>query len=486
MRSGLDVRLGVVEPQIVHLPPDVHSLDGAGEAISLADAYGICDGFRLDDSQRFTLRAALGERVDGSWAAATVCDFEPRQNGKNDTVAARELAGLLVFEERLIIHTAHEFATANEAFLRMVGVFEGSPDLRARVAHIYYANGAQSIHLKTGQRLLYRARTAGAGRGFAKADLVVYDEAQHLQPEHVAASGPTRLANPNAQAWYMGSGGLATSTNAWRLRRRALAGGGGRFAYVEHTAERMTVEGGRLVSRRPAVLDREAWAQANPAYGRRISDESLLSLHDELGPDLFARECLCMWDAEPGGEGGEIDPALWAALADASSSIVSNHRLALDVSPDRRWASFGAAGRRADGRLHVEAWERRPGTGWVLEVAVASWELRHIPFRIQTGSPAGAFIVPLRERGVEVVEVSASEHAQALGQFLDACECDGLRHLGGSALNMAVAGGVVRASGDVSLWGRRTSKVDISPLVAVTLAVGGVPEAVEESLTFAY
>jgi hypothetical protein len=33
-------------------------------------------------------------------------------------------------------------------------------------------------------------------------------------------------------------------------------------------------------------------------------------------------------------------------------------------------------------------------------------------------------------------------------------------------------------SGDAELWGRRQSKVNISPLVAATLALGGLPKDV--------
>ena len=126
MRSQLADRLGVQEPTLQHLPPDVHSLDAAEEAIELADRYGVCDGFPLSESQRSTLRGAGWASVrDGSWAASVVADFKPRQGGgKSDTIAARELAGLILFGERLIIHTAHEFPTANESFLRLVAVFD--------------------------------------------------------------------------------------------------------------------------------------------------------------------------------------------------------------------------------------------------------------------------------------------------------------------------------------------------------------------------
>jgi hypothetical protein len=482
MRSQFAVRLGVQDPTILHLPPDVVSLAAAVEAIDLANAYGVADGHPLSGSQEFTLRAGLGERADGSWAATAVADFKPRQGGgKSDTIAARELAGLVLFGEQLIIHTAHEFPTANESFLRLVAVFENWDDLRAKVERIRYANGEQGIELLSGQRLKYRARTGGSGRGFAKADLVVYDEAQHLQAEHLAASGPARAANPNSQSWYAGSGGLSTSRNAWRMRRRALEGDAGRLAYVENSGEVVSIVDGRVVSTRPDVEDREAWERAIPGLGRWVLDETLVGLLDELGPELFARELLCVWDPEPGDEGEHAIPN-WSVLTDPGSSITSHHRIALDVSPDRRFAALGAAGRRGDGRLHVEVIEHRPGTDWVLDVAVRSWRLLHIPVRVQTGSPAASFVAPLREAGVEVVEVSSAEYAQATGMVLDAAAGGVLHHVGGSSLNAAVRGAVLRESGDVVAWGRRTSRVDISTLCAVTIAAGGVPAAPSRGL----
>jgi hypothetical protein len=470
MRSQLDVRLGVLEPQIVHLPPDVASLAAAEETIELADSYGICDGFPLDESQKITLRAGLGERADGSWAASTVGDFEPRQNGKNDTCNARELAGLILFGEQLILHTAHEFPTANESFLRLVAIFENWDDLRKRVARIRYANGEQGIELLSGQRLKYRARTGGSGRGFAKADLVVYDEAQHLQAEHVAASGPAKLANPNSQAWYMGSGGMGSSANAWRMRRRALAGNAGRFAYVEHTAEKVSLFGGQVVSERPDVVDREAWATANPAYGRRIEDEKLEDLLGELGPELFARECLCLWDPELGAEGAVLDPVSWAKLADNDSFADDPLAFALDISPSRRSGSIAACGRREDGLLHVEVVENLDETGWMVDRMVQLVE-KHRPMAValDPGGPAGSLVALLAEVGIQVMGLPARELGQACGGFYDDVAQAKLRHLGQPELNEAAAVARKKPLGDAWRWSRKGDH-DISPLYAATVA----------------
>lgn len=473
-----EVLLGSQRPQILHLPPDVHSLAAAAEVIELADAYGVADGWPLDESQKFTIRAACGLRADGTWAASTVADFEPRQNGKNDALAAREIAGLILWGEQLIIHTAHEFPTANEAFLRIVAVFEAWDDLRSKVARIRYANGEQGIELLSGQRLKYRARTGGSGRGFAKADLVVYDEAQHLQSEHVAASGPTKLANKNSQAWYVGSGGLTTSVNAWALRKRALSGKGGRLAYVEHTAEDVTLDAsGKVLSVRPDVLDRDGWALANAAYGYRITDEKMFDVLGELGPDLFARECLCIWDPLPDmGSGGPIDLVRWAELIDEKSATTSAWSVAVDVSPDTRWASVCAAGRRSDGQIHVELLARRPGTEWVLGFARENLGAAG-SFRIATSGPGG-FLIPLfEEAGIPVESVSAGDVTAACSRLISAVAEGTIHHRGGNELPAALSNATISQRGDAQSWSRVKSSGDISALVAATIAVGGVAEA---------
>lgn len=478
MTSSVLVGQPVATPSICHLPPDVASLDAAQEAIEWGEAYGL----NLDADQRMTLTAALGERPDGSWAAAEVADFKGRQAGKNDTVKVRQGAGIDLFGERLIIHTAHEFATANEDFLRLVAVYEAYDDLRKSIARVRYANGEQGIEFRSGARIKYRARTGGAGRGFSKADLVIYDEAQHLQPEHLGASFPTMLVNPNFQAWFCGSGGFEGSRQAWALRRRALFGDGGRFAYTENTAQAISVEDGRIVLAMPEDLLSEEVLATHPGYAHgRVSHESMVTMFNALGPELFARELLCVWEPEPGDESGPVDLRQWStALVDESSKIVERHCFALDVAHDRSWSAFAVAGRRDDGRIHVEVIRTDKRTGWVVGAARALYEARREPIRVQKGSPAASFTDELREAGVEVLEVSVAEHAEAVGRFLDAVHNDGLRHLRQPSLYGALKVATLRSSGDASVWARRTSRADISPLVAVTLALGGVAQPVEE------
>jgi hypothetical protein len=72
-----------------------------------------------------------------------------------------------------------------------------------------------------------------------------------------------------------------------------------------------------------------------------------------------------------------------------------------------------------------------------------------------------------------VVPVNAKDQAQACGMLYDAVEQDAFRHLGEQALTSAVKGAVKRPLSDAWAWSRKNSGVDISPLVAVTLAGWG-------------
>lgn len=462
MSSLLDARTGEQVPTIQHLPPDVHSLAAAEEAIELADAYGVCDGHPLAESQRITLRAALGERADGSWAATRVGDFGPRQGtGKSDKIAARELAGLILFGEQLIIHTAHEFPTANESFLRLVAVFENWDDLRRRVARIRYANGEQGIELLSGQRLKYRARTGGSGRGFAKADLIVYDEAQHLLREHVAASGPAKLANPNSQTWYAGSGGLSTSAVAWALRRDAVLQRGGRLAYTEATAETVTVRDGHVITQQPDPADRNAWYRGIPGLGRWVGEEAEEALFDELGPELFARECLCVWDPEPSdANGGAFPLDAWLTLADPSAERGSNPSFGVATAPDRSWSAIAVAWRRPDGLVQVMVADYRPGASWL--------DARAQELRSTWGGETHVAAKGLVTDCDKPVSAALAHNALA-----DLVEAGSLRHGNQGELTTSVRAARWKPQGDTRVLDRKGS-ADISPLDAAAVAVQGL------------
>jgi hypothetical protein len=429
-------------------------------------------GLHLDEWQRYVMLNSLGVRADGKWAAFSVGLLVPRQNGKGSVLEARALAGLFQFQEQLIVWTAHEMKTAKEGFRRIVSLITQTPDLMRQVAAIKRGNDDRGVELHSGARLQFLARSSGSGRGFS-GDCIILDEAYNLNSDDMAALLPTLSAVPNPQIWYTSSAPMESSEQLHSVRRRGMAGDDPRLAFFEWS-----------MPKGADPRDRANQALANPGFPERIDAEAIDAEWREFNadedPSKFIRERCGVPDDPPTDS---LVVPNWAGLADPDSRIVSNRQIALDVSPDRRWAAFGAAGRREDRRLHVEAFDRRPGTGWVLERAAELAEKWRVPIRIDQTAPAASFIAQLEELGVDVEPVTAADHARAVGQFIDAAMNDGLRHLGGSMLDAALRGAVLRASGDAQLWGRRVSRSDITPLVAVTIALGGVPADVVVDVT---
>jgi hypothetical protein len=474
--SLLDVRrdlLGAQQPRILHVPDYVSST--GDEAVELAAMAGL----DLDEWQQFVLHHSLGEREDGKWAAFEVGIEVPRQNGKGGLLEARELAGLFLLGEMLMIHSAHEFATAEEALERMDNILEANPDLSRRVRTLKRSHGQEGVYLKTGQRLRYRTRTKGGGRGWS-ADWLGMDEAMVIPETMHGALMPTLSARPNPQIWYTGSAVDQESMEHGivfaRVRDRAIRAEDPALAYF----------GWSPAYDRPADIpeqvaaDPVTWAQANPALGIRITVEHIAREHRSMDPRTFAVERLGVgdWPNLDGTDSKGIGPETWQSLKDENSKPLDPVCFAFDVRPDRSKTAIGVSGVRGDGKYHVEVVDHRAGTGWVPD-RLAELVASHGPIAVicDEGSPAAALLAKIGQAGVIVQTVNGRQYAQACGSFFDMCDQDMLRHLGTPELAAALKGASTRPLGDAWAWSRKGSEVDISPLVSCTLALRGSIDA---------
>jgi hypothetical protein len=443
----------------------------------------------LDPWQQHILDVGLRERQDGNWAAFEVCVNVPRQNGKGGVIEARELAGLFLLGEKLILHSAHEFKTSIVAFRRIEQLVMGCPDLRKRVLRVRKTTGEEAIELVTGQVLRFLARSGGSGRGFT-GDCNILDEAMILGDDAMGALMPTMAAVPNPQIWYLGSAGIgAPSVQLGRLRRRAEAAVESgepdpSLAYFEWSVDAHRDECGPTCTDHDDPDDPQSWAKANPALGIRISPAHVRNERASLGSGgIFERERLGVgeYPSDTADTWQVIGEDAWRALAAAESEPSDPVAFAIDMTPERSHAAIGVAGDWRGG-THVEVVDHRPGTGWILDRAAELHEKwRPRCWVVDAGGPAGSLIADLEERlGVEVVQPKAREVAAACGQFYDAVAEQGLSHLDQAPLAAALAGAQKRPLGDAWAWARRIVSVDISPLVAVTLAKWGLGAEVEE------
>jgi len=447
--------LGVQTPRILVAPAAVTS--AGAEAVELAESAGLV----LDEWQRMALDVALGERSDGQWAAFEFGMVVSRQNGKGAVLEARELAGLFLFGEELILHSAHEFKTAQEAFRRVLFLVENSDHLRKRVARVRTSHGEEGIELIGGARLRFVARSTGSGRGFS-ADCVILDESYHLGGEAMAALLPVLSARPNPQVWYASSAAMSSSEQLHRVRLRALDGGDARLAYMEWSA-----------SEDDDPDDPETWAKANPALGIRVDPEFVASERAAMPLDVFRRERLSIPDPAPTSTSDVIiPPEAWAACVDAGSAVGGPVAFGVDVTPSREWSSVCVASRRDDGRLHVEVAAHGKGVSWVVPWLVERLAAHpNIGVVLDPSGPAGTLVPDLAAKQIDVLLTGARDMAQACGRFADAVLDEQLVHIGQEQLDAAVAGARRRSLGDAWAWARRDTSVDLSPLVGVTLAL---------------
>lgn len=463
----LDRRLvGDQRPRVCSVPGFVSS--SGAEAVELAASAGLI----LDPWQAWLLEQALGERADGSWAAFEVGLIVSRQNGKGSILEARELAGLFLLGEQLILHSAHEFKTAQEAFRRIRFLVESAPHLEREVARIRTSHGEEGIELKSGARLRFVARSTGSGRGFS-GDCVILDEAYNLGDQAMSALLPTLSARPNPQLWYTSSAGTELSVQLGRVRARGVKGVDPGLAFFEWSVPDET----------PAdeFGDPGLWAQANPALGIRISADHVGRERAAMSPQAFAQERLGIGSYPVEGVGwAVISERAWARLAEPSAPRpASPVAFGVDMTPDRSFASIGVAGRRPDGRLQVEVAEYRRGSAWVPDrLAQLAEQYDPCAVVLDPGSPAGSLAAPVKALGVDLTLLGVRELGAACGAFFDAARpAEGeptLVHLDEQPLNSALEGARRRDLGDGAwAWSRRATSVDISPLVAVTLAAWG-------------
>lgn len=468
------------------------------EAIDLCDSIGL----HLDDTQQLAMHHALVEDHEGRWESFEVVLNEARQNGKGGWIEGRELAGVLLFGDQVVIHTAHLFKTAEEGFIRLDRWFESSYDISRRVRQVKRGNGELAFLFHSGARIMFLARNDDSGRGLS-GDLTVMDEAMKLRSAPIGALLPVMSARPNPQLVYAASAGLGPqSEQLGALRARALADTpqpDQSMTYLEYSIDPHLKEcprgsdGALTCKNHDDREDERSWARANPSLGRRIRPAHVAREMASLkaAPEIFDCERLGVGNY-PSPDGAEtwliVAEATWRLLGDAASEIDGRVAFAADINPEQTAGAISVAGRRADGRMHTEVVEHRQGTAWMvpwLLERVERW--RPCALVIDAAGPAGKLIAQLEvawdrvaeQAGIErplhqhVVRPTGREVAQAYGQWQEAVKEDGLRHMPHPSLDAAVAGAKERDLGEAKALTRTASSVDISPLVATTLAAWG-------------
>lgn len=462
------------EPAYKLIPP-AHDRSAGREVIELLKRIDVL----LDDWQEDVLLAFMGRDRAGRWVVDETGLLVPRQNGKTVIFLGRALWGVVPrgrdveltrgFEDRRPesnLFSAHQYKTAIESFQTLVTWCE-HPLIAALGPKVTTGRGSESVHFtqagKNRGKTQLLARSQVSGRGFSP-DWIGVDEAFAIDDLAMAALKPAMAAREAPQMWFGSSAPMDGSTV---LRRLALAGRSGEqegLCYLEWCAPSDADPG-----------DPHAWAAANPALGRRLTERFTISERRILSPEDFARERLGLWVAE--AVVSVFGPGSWQACTDeaAAPPLGAATAIAIDVAPDRSRTSIGAAGALGDGRTLVQLLDTRQGVAWAAPVAAAIARA-HKPGAVwvDDAGQSRTLIPALEAAGVKVTRGTVADMVAGCGNIFDRVVEGRLAHLGQASLTAAVEAARQRDLGDGWAWSRRLSGGDITPLVACTLAAHGV------------
>lgn len=404
---------------------------------------------------------------DGSgFRYSTIVLSVPRRAGKSTLVLAANLDRLDVIPDARCWYTC---ANGREVAAKLFrDEWEPMVAPLSRLYRVRKSQGSEGVHKRRGSsRLQLFAPTATALHS-TNVDTATVDEAfaADIDEGEGIMSGitPAQLTRPWRQTWIVSAGGTIAST-WWDRWLTAGAQGLPGVAMFDWGADASAPD---YDPANPAV-----WASAHPTAGIAFP-MSVLEAEWGLRTDdaAFERAYLNVWPRPSEAlTASGVDLDAWRT---ASAPTVAPGRvtaIALDVAGDRSSASLAVAGPHATdpARIAVEVtW-----TGRVADLAAAVRAARaaHRGVPVVADSLVAASVVAELARAKVVVDpVGAGDHARACGHFTDRLTAATITHRAQAVLDDAVMGAARRPLGDAWLWSRRRSTVDISPLVAVTLA----------------
>jgi hypothetical protein len=393
-----------------------------------------------------------------------------RQAGKTTWLLAEALERCLFGPPfRRVWYTAQNGQYAREKWGELAEELAGPGAPLRRQIRAKFTNGTERLIFPNGSTFRPFPPTKDALHSM-QSDLVIVDEAWKHDAvrgaELMQAIGPTQATRPGAQVVIVSTAGTADSTWLRAFVDRGRAGDPA-VTYLEWA-----------IPDGADPMDLDAVAAAHPAVGRTINRQFL---EDQAGilaatPGEFARAYGNRWTSTL----EQLIPAAdWSLIRhrDAIPAVGVPPVFGADVAVDRSAAAIVSCWRSTEGVPVLELIAHEPGADWVAG-RLAELHHRHAAGVVLDGGtgPASTVVDALRHRDELpgwVRAVSPREYTTACANLLDAVTGHTVWHRGEPHLDAAVSAATRRTVGDGWAWSRRTPTVDVSPLIAGSLALDG-------------
>lgn len=388
--------------------------------------------------------------------------YVPRQSGKTTLILGWELQRALGWgRAQRIVYSAQ---TGNDARKKLIE--DQFPILEPRKAklgirRLLKGMGNEGVEFRNGSRLGLMASGDEAGHG-KTLDLGIKDEFfADVDDRRDQALGPAMITRADAQKVTASTAGTDASVPLNQLvdRGRESVKSGRRrgIAYFEWSADP-----------EDDPDDPDVWWACMPALGITMTEDSVRHERDVTfagRPGEFRRAYLNIASRT---DERLVPASTWDLVNSPDAAPAGDLTFGIDVNPEH---SAGAILAIADGVLEVV--EHRAGVSWLVGRARELDERWGEPWWAYDGrssAPIAALLPDLRDAELTLVEVKGEDIPGACGLFLNRVVDQRMTIRRHASLDAAIEGADRRFVGDGWTWDRRNSAVDISPLMAATLA----------------
>jgi hypothetical protein len=358
--------------------------------------------------------------------------------------------------------------TRLDAAARVIDAGDRLVQAGAEDVRVYRGIGNEHLRFENGSRIDVIAPNEHGAHGYS-IDLVILDEAWTVQPSVLQGLVPARAARPNSQMWVISTMGTEDSEvlNDLVAKGRDKTPG---LAFFEWSADEA---GG------DDVFNPEHWGRWMPALGNTVDTSSVEAALTILSPSEFKRAFGNVLTAVD----EELFPVeWWEETSDPYQQHGGEVVLAYDVNYNPDGATVAAAFPTERG-WHVDIVAYEPGESvlWILP------ELKRLAGSMKVQAVATAGGGPARSIHPEVEgwcdsrlipfrSMSVQDMGAAAGLFYDGLRTRTLTHGQSEQLDVAVSRARSKNSGDLWRFDKKLTRVDVSPLVASSVALFAAQE----------
>lgn len=414
--------------------------------------------------QKALLYDMLAVNKDGLWVHTRFGYSVPRQNGKNEVIAIREMYGLVKGER--ILHTAHRTSTAHAAWERLLFLLEKA---NIPIDSQFRAFGKEHIYTATGGRIEFRTRSSVGGLG-ETFDVLLIDEAQEYQDDQESALKYTIVSSDNPQTIFLGTPPTPYSSGTIfpKIRQKTLCGEMKNGGWAEWSVEDETDPN-----------DVDSWYETNPSLGYKLTERAI---EDEIGTDIvdFNIQRLGLWIKY--NQKSAISKTEWEKLYLAKLPKLEG-RLAVGIkyAKDGRNVAMAIACKCANDRIFVEVIdckEIRNGNDWIIKFLS---QLKDNCFKVVVDGANGQKILAEEMKANKLkppITPTTGDFIMANAKFEQNIYNNKLCHMGQQGLTDVVTNCDKRAIGSSGGFGYKSMLIgaDISIMDSVILASWAIEE----------